>query len=186
MPLPTLPLRSHGVRVLQSRNLNSLGSYWLTSSPLALGFPQALGSSTVRRPDECEFASSGIPLLHFDATSASLTTRAAHYSRRMPTIRHFHEAPRKALALQHDRFEEPFFHFRFRKRSAGVAIPAKGPALRVWLPFQRRLALQTLKVFSNLPHSWGSPFEVFLQPCDQNEVSYVSFVPTLSCKTYLA
>jgi len=125
MPLPTLPLRSRGFRVLQSRNLNSLGSHWLTSSPLALGFPQALGSSTVRRPDACEFAPPGIPLMHFDATSASHTTCAAQYSRRMPTIRRFHEAPRKAPTLQHDRFEEPFFSLPFPEASSWGCHPSR-------------------------------------------------------------
>jgi hypothetical protein len=94
------------------------------------------------------------------------------YSRLMPTMSRYRQAPRYVpSAPQHLRTRKPPFLAPFRRRPTSFTLPAGGPALRVWLPFQRRSASKPSGASFSPQRSRASPFRAFLRLGDRKPVS---------------
>jgi len=100
------------------------------------------------------------------------------YSRLMPTMSRPQRTPRYVpSAPQHLRIRSPHFSPPFGGVPPVFALPVGGPALRVWLPFQRRMASRPLEASLSPQRSRASPFRAFLRSGDRRSVSGSPFRP---------
>lgn len=81
-------------------------------------------------------------------------------------------------------WKNPLFRSCFCKGVRSCVAKHTGrPAPRVWLPFQRCIALPTSADYFIHPRSWVSPFEVSFRTDDREMISHFPSALTLSCKT---
>jgi len=126
------------------------------------------------------------PLLHFDATSASLPSGYC-----FPTgVNCRQQPPSKSTSLElldPSAFTDPgalLSHLRIRRRLNSFALPFRSPILRVWLPSRWTQRPEPLKASFSSQRSWASPFRAFLLSSDHvavssNPLRSCTFLPNL-------
>jgi hypothetical protein len=111
-----------------------------------------------------------MPLVHFNATSASLTPACRKSYLPRSTSGNLSLAPRvSSSALQHMQIQRPFFSLlRLKQRLGSCTSLPKSPNLRVWLPSRWPELSVPLGVSFSSQHSWASPFKAFLSLGDRS------------------